>query len=60
MLITLERVSELLELDVSNLDLEEKALLLGLSRDLVDKEGEQYLSEYKNLLKDSFEYLRSL
>ncbi|GAI87113.1 unnamed protein product [marine sediment metagenome] len=60
MLITLERVSELLELDVSNLDLEDQALLLGLSRDLVDKEGEEYLSQYKNLLKDEFEYLRSL
>ncbi|MBA7610200.1 hypothetical protein ES703_17406 [subsurface metagenome] len=58
--ITLERVSNLLELDVSNLDLEDQALLLGLSRSVVDREGEEYLSQNKSLLKDQFEYLRKL
>ncbi len=58
--ITFERVLELLELDASNLDLEDQALLLGLSRSVVDREGEQYLSKNKYLLKDQFEYLRSL
>ena len=58
--ITLERVSELLELDASNLDLEDRALLVGLSQSVVDREGEQYLSKNKYLQKDSFEYLRSL
>ena len=47
MLITFERVLELLELDASNLDLEDQALLLGLSRSAVDREGEQYLAKNK-------------
>lgn len=60
MLLTLERISELLELDVSNLDLEDRALLLGTLQEEVNEKGEQYLSENKYLLKDSFDYVRNL
>ncbi len=62
--LTLERVSELLELDVSQLNYEEKCHLLDLSQRLANEKGEQYLEQLspqeKNLLKASWEYIRSL
>ena len=58
--IPLERISELLELNVQTLDEEEKDLLYHLSQKVVDKKGEQHLADNRELLKDQFEYLRTL
>ncbi len=58
--ITFERVSELLEIDVSRWSEEDKLLLMSYARKSVDEEGEEYLSKNKYLLKDQFEYIRSL
>ena len=56
--IPLERISELLELNVQTLDEEEKDLLYHLSQKVVDKKGEEHLSKNKKLLKEEFEFLR--
>jgi hypothetical protein len=58
--ISLERISELLELPVQNLDEQDKDSLHHLANKTVDKKGEQHLSQNKSLLKDQFEYLRTL
>ncbi|GAI67080.1 unnamed protein product [marine sediment metagenome] len=58
--ISLERIAELLELDVSQFSEEDKARLLSYSRKSVDEEGEQYLSENRELLKLQFEYIQSM
>ena len=58
--ISLERISELLELDVSELSRWDSDLLLHLSEKLVARKGEQYLSENKGLLKAQFDYLKTL